>query len=165
MGFLKSNKQGILKSSLMGLDLKSILGGFERKGRASFLSQTSIIVALISPNSIVTHLSQTSIVDLSQTSIVAHLSQTSIIVALISPWFSLLLSTRTSTFCWNPSVELLEWFNDVVRVVVFIVVSLWIIMVKRQRDRRQIRHFSSNVNRSSILHRYVYESDTVYIAN
>ncbi|KAJ9558637.1 hypothetical protein OSB04_013251 [Centaurea solstitialis] len=60
--------------------------------------------------------------------------------------------------------ELLEWFNDVVRVVVFIVVSLWIIMVKRQRDRRQIRHFSSNVNRSSILHRYVYESDAMSIS-
>ena len=55
-----------------------------------------------------------------------------------------------------------EWFNDVLRVVVFIVVSHWIIMVKRQRDRRQISHFPSNVSRSSI--RYVYESDTMFIS-
>ncbi|KAJ9542748.1 hypothetical protein OSB04_029254 [Centaurea solstitialis] len=60
--------------------------------------------------------------------------------------------------------ELLEWFNDVVRVVVFIVVSLWIIMVKRQRDRRQIRHFSSNVNLCSVLHKYVNESYTMSIS-
>ena len=60
--------------------------------------------------------------------------------------------------------ELLEWFNDVVRVVVFIVMSLWIIMVKRQTDRRHIGHFPSNVNRSSILLRYVYESDTMSIS-
>ena len=55
---------------------------------------------------------------------------------------------------------ILTWWN----VILHIVVVLLLIMFKKHRDRPRLKHFSSNVDRYSILHRYVYESDTMSIS-
>ena len=55
---------------------------------------------------------------------------------------------------------ILTWWN----VVLHIVVVLLLMMFKKHRDRPRLKHFSSNVDRYPILHRLVYESDTMSIS-
>ncbi|GJX42246.1 ALP1-like protein [Tanacetum coccineum] len=55
----------------------------------------------------------------------------------------------------------IAFFNLMMTSVVF---SLWTLIVKYKRDQRRIRHSSSRMDRHSILHRYVYESDSVSIS-
>nr|KAJ0228616.1 hypothetical protein LSAT_V11C100011940 [Lactuca sativa] len=55
---------------------------------------------------------------------------------------------------------ILTWWD----VVLHVVVVLLLMIFKKHRDKRCIKHLSSNVDRYPILHRYVYESDTMSIS-
>nr|KAJ0213897.1 hypothetical protein LSAT_V11C400227860 [Lactuca sativa] len=55
---------------------------------------------------------------------------------------------------------ILTWWN----VGFHVVVVLLLMIFKKHRDKRRIKHLSSNVDRYPILHRYVYESDTMSIS-
>ncbi|KAJ9538668.1 hypothetical protein OSB04_031401 [Centaurea solstitialis] len=52
---------------------------------------------------------------------------------------------------------ILTWWN----LVLHIVVVLLLMIFKKHRDRPHLKRFSSNVDRYPILHRHVYESDTM----
>ncbi|KAJ9538116.1 hypothetical protein OSB04_030849 [Centaurea solstitialis] len=55
---------------------------------------------------------------------------------------------------------ILTWWN----VVLHIVVVLLLMIFKKHRDKPHLKHFSSNVDRYPILHRHVYENDTMAIS-
>ena len=59
---------------------------------------------------------------------------------------------------------ILTWWNQVTTIVVWLVITLFILTFEHEVNKPHIRYSSRKIDRYSILHRYVYESDTMSIS-
>lgn len=59
---------------------------------------------------------------------------------------------------------IMAWWNQVITIVVWFVISLYMLVIEYEMERPCIRYSTSKIDRFLILHRYVFESDTMSIS-